>query len=282
MPLATKKTHLNILSTLLQSKFNCFTITNFIWDIEKNPGPASNYTDVLKHVKQTEDQLKFKNLICRSLNCQRGDLKILLGDSGHNTIIGLPETWLSSENDSKLWEIDGKKPLSFRRDRNLSEISKKRGGGVMLLVPKCLKPRIRNDLKMNTSFEALLLEISLVNIELIVGVGVVYSPQKNLSSEILDELVFKIDKVFTMGCKFVLMGDFNINYLNMNEKSFLNTNLTPYSLQPCNQSVPTMQNFTSLIDYIITDDTSDKHRTKIFKTYIKSDHFATILFSNLE
>ena len=147
-------------------------------------------------------------------------------------------------------------------------------------MPKSLNPRIRNDLKMNTSFEALFLEISLVNIELIVGV--VYSPQKHLSSEILDELVFKIDKVFTMGCKFVLMGYFNINYLNMNEKSFLNTNLTPYSFQPCNQSVPTMQKFTSLIDYFITDDTSDKHRTKIFKTYIKNDHLATILCSNLE
>ena len=54
----------------------------------------------------------------------------------------------------------------------------------------------------------------------------------------------------------------------------------PYSLQPCNQSLPTMQKFTSLIDYIITDDTSDKHRTKIFKSYLKTDHLATILFSN--
>ena len=84
----------------------------------------------------------------------------------------------------------------------------------MLLVPKSLNPRIRNDLKMNTSFEALLLEISLANIKLIVGV--VYNPQKHLSSEFLDELVFEIDKISTIGYKFVLMGDFNINYLNMN------------------------------------------------------------------
>ena len=53
-------------------------------DIEKNPGPVSNYTDVLKHVKQTEDQLKFINLNCRSLNCKRGDLKALLRDFGQN------------------------------------------------------------------------------------------------------------------------------------------------------------------------------------------------------
>ena len=109
-------------------------------------------------------------------------------------------------------------------------------------------------------------------------VSVVYNPQKHLSSDFLDELVFEIDKITTMGCKFVLMGDFNINYLNMNKKSSLETILTPYSLQPCNQSVPTMQKFTSLIDYTITDDTSDKHRTKIFKTDLKTDHLATTIF----
>ena len=43
--------------------------------------------------------------------------------------------------------------------------------------------------------------------------------------------------------------------------------------------MPTRQKFTSLVDYIITEDTSDKHITKIFKTYLKADRVATILFS---
>ena len=64
---------------------------------------------------------------------------------------------------------------------------------------------------MNTGFEALFLEISLANIKLILSL--VYNPQKHLSSDFLDELVFKIDKVSTMGCKFVLMGNFNIFWI---------------------------------------------------------------------
>ena len=74
------------------------------------------------------------------------------------------------------------------------------------------------------------------------------------------------------------MGDFNINYLKMNEQSSLDIILTPCTLQPCNQSAPTMQKFTSLVDYIITDDTSDKHRTKILKIYLNTDHLERILY----
>ena len=104
-----KKIHLNIFN-IFAAASNLSLIVSLLLilsgDIEKNPGPVSNYTDVLKHIKQTEDQLKFINSNCRSLNRKRGDLKVLLKDFGHNTIIDLTETWLSSENDSKLCEID--------------------------------------------------------------------------------------------------------------------------------------------------------------------------------
>ena len=79
-----------------------------------------------------------------------------------------------------------------------------------------------------------------------------------------------------MGVKFILMGDFNSNYLNMNEQSSLDTILTPYNLQQYNKSVPTMEKFTSLIHYIIPDYMSDTHRTKIFKTYL--EHILQHLF----
>ena len=124
----------------------------------------------------------------------------------------------------------------------------------MLLVPKCLNLRMRNYLKMNSIFEALFLEISVENINLIVGV--VYNPKKNLGSDFSHELLFKIDKNSTMRCKLALIGNFNIKYLNMNEQqSSLDTTVTPYNVEPCNQSIPTMQKWTSLMDYIITDDT---------------------------
>ena len=81
------------------------------------------------------------------------------------------------------------------------------------------------------------------------------------------ELLFKIDKVSTMECKCVLMADFKINYPNMNEQFSEDTILTPFNLQPCTQSVPTLHKFTSSIDYMSTDDTANKHRTKHFKFF---------------
>ena len=135
----------------------------------------------------------------------------------------------------------------------------------MLLVPKFLKLKMLNDLKMDSSFETLFLEISVANIKLIVVV--VYNPYKQLISDFSDEVVFKTDKISTMRCKMALIGNLNINYLNMNkQQSSLDTILTPYNVEPCNQSIPTMQKLTSLIDYVITDDTTDNYKTYVFKT----------------
>ena len=76
-----KKTHLNIFNIFADAS-NLSLIVSLLLilsgDFEKNPGPVSNYTDVLKLVKQAEDQLKFINLNCRSLNRKRGDLRGLL------------------------------------------------------------------------------------------------------------------------------------------------------------------------------------------------------------
>ena len=110
---------------LIFFNITAFTITNFIWGYCEYQRPVCIYTDVLKHVKQTEDQLKPLNFNCRSLLRKRADQKILLRDFGLNTTIGLTETWNYSENDSKLWEIDSEKLFSFICDRNLSEITKK-------------------------------------------------------------------------------------------------------------------------------------------------------------
>ena len=53
------------------------------------------------------------------------------------------ETWLSEEGDEKLWETN-KRYKFFRYDRKSNE--KKKGGGVILAVPKSLNPKKRSDL----------------------------------------------------------------------------------------------------------------------------------------
>ena len=122
----------------------------------------------------------------------------------------------------------------------------------MLLEPKCLKLRSQNDLRMNNSFESLFLEISVANMKLIAGI--IYIQSTKTFNFFFLELLF-------------------INYTS------LATVLTPYSLQPCNQSMTTIQQFISILGYIIT---IDKHRTKICKTFLKTDRLATILLSDFK
>ena len=86
-----KKTHLNVCIIFAGANnlnLSVLVLLFYCGDFERNPGPVSNYADVWKHVKQTEHQLNFIDVNCRSLNCKRGDLKTLLGDSGHNSITG--------------------------------------------------------------------------------------------------------------------------------------------------------------------------------------------------
>ena len=56
---------------------------------------------------------------------------------------GITEIWLSEEDDEKLWEINNRFKV-FRYDRNSNE--KKKGGGVILAVPKSLHPKKRPNL----------------------------------------------------------------------------------------------------------------------------------------
>ena len=68
----------------------------------------------------------------------------MLIDLGENTIFGVCETWLSETDDERFWKFDRKKFKTFRVD--IKNEKKKYGGGVMLLVPISLQPKIRSQL----------------------------------------------------------------------------------------------------------------------------------------
>ena len=92
MPLETKKNYLNVCiifaaASNLSLSFLLLILLILSGDIEKNQVLVSNYTDLSKHFKQTEDQL----MNFRSLHSKCGDLEFLLGDFGHNTSIGLTD-----------------------------------------------------------------------------------------------------------------------------------------------------------------------------------------------
>ena len=73
-----EKTHLNvciIFAAASNLSLSVLLLLNLTVEIQKNPGPVSNYAEVLKYVKQIEDQLKFLNLNYRTQSRKRGDMK---------------------------------------------------------------------------------------------------------------------------------------------------------------------------------------------------------------
>ena len=82
--------------------------------------------------------------------------------------------------------------------------------------------------------------------------NVTYNPNKQNSTDFLDQLAIKIDNAITKNEKIILLGDYNINYLDTLERSRLETVILPYDLHIKNQTIPTRlnrgNNTKSLID----------------------------------
>ena len=109
--------------------------------------------------------------------------------------------------------------------------------------------------------------------------NVTYKPNKQNSTEFLDQLAINIDNAITKNERIILLGDYNVNYLDTLERPRLDTVILPYDLHIENQTIPTHlnrgNNTKSLIDYVITD-CSTINNTIICDSIVKSDHFATL------
>ena len=97
----------------------------------------------------------------------------------------------------------------------------------------------------------------------------------------LDFLAENIDSAVGSSDALVLMGDYNIDYLNKNERNSLDTVLVPYGLNVCSPNDETRIGNSSKthIDYILTDD-KDTNSSFVFETHFKTDHLASLLISN--
>ena len=151
----------------------------------------------------------------------------------------------------------------------------------MILAPKYLSPKIRNDLnKFSKQFESLWISPNLHHKQNLL-LNLTYCPSKQQSMQFLDELAINIDNVVSRNETIVLVGDFNINYFKDVEKQNLETILTPYNLEVQNKEVPTRisrNTFNrSLIDYMIADNFT-VNSTIVFDNATFSDHFATLGF----
>ena len=112
--------------------------------------------------------------------------------------------------------------------------------------------------------------------------NITYNPQKAILQIFLEEMADCIDDIIHCKSRIVLMGDFNINYLEEKENNHLKRFFLPYDLAPANKTTPThiQHNSGTLIDYIFTDRSLECLKTVIFETPIKSKHLATVLICN--
>ena len=116
-----------------------------------------------------------------------------------------------------------------------------------------------------------------------------YNPNKALLNKFLEELSTSIDYAITENKPITLMGDYNLDYLNKNEKESLDTIMVPYGMNITNNKIPTRisGNCKSLLDYIITD-LPELKRTYISDTPLRtiqgkmSDHFETSIITDIK
>ena len=91
----------------------------------------------------------------------------------------------------------------------------------------------------------------------------------------LSELALGIDCAAAENKRIILMGDYNIDFFQKNQKRKLETLFIPYGLVSCNTKIGTRQsiNKTALIDYIITENFK---KCFVTESILNSDHYGTV------
>ena len=105
----------------------------------------------------------------------------------------------------------------------------------MLAVPKSLNPKERKDLNYSDKrvFESIWVECRTTGSSATKNNQLInssYNPHKQYYRQFLEELSTSIDYAITENKPLLLMGDFNINFLNKNERECLETIMIPYGL----------------------------------------------------
>ena len=109
-----------------------------------------------------------------------------------------------------------------------------------------------------------------------------YNSNKNNKTDFLEDLAKSIDHAESFHSNLILLGDYNLNYLNEDDTQYLDKILIPYNLDVTNKLTPTHSK--ALIDYIITD-LSIKDLTNnsiVFTPPSKTDHQATAFITELK
>ena len=128
----------------------------------------------------------------------------------------------------------------------------------MLFVPHKLAPKERSDLNLfnKSLFDSVWVECrsdfsQSCSTKMLINLS--YNPHKKYSKEFLGDLDINLDQSFSQSSSIILMGDYNIDYLDNQERGNLENVIAPYGLLVSSPESPTRitERSQSHIDYII-------------------------------
>ena len=206
--------------------------------------------------------MKIAHLNVRSLLAHFNELKQIIFDNDFD-IVCITETWLNSGLDSDSVNVDGY--TFYRRDRRGTQ----RGGGIAVYFRNSLKLQITcMEINKDCNFEHLFLKLIFGRQSCMLGV-IYRAPRENVSicveqlDDILSFLIPETDQ-------FILLGDLNINLLNLPNP--LDTCLGTYGLsQLIDEATRVTLSCQSLLDPIFVS-CPEKCREKKVLDVDFSDH----------
>ena len=144
-----------------------------------------------------------------------------------------------------------------------------------MFVPKKFHPKARNDLETMSKdhFESVWVECKINKKPELINLA--YCPKKQLINLFLEELALGLDRAATENKKIFLLGEYNLNYFNCNERNLLKTLILPYGLLNSNKTLATRETSRtkSLIDYVICENFLS---SQTLDSILKSDHLAKL------
>ena len=182
-------------------------------DIECNPGPdCIDYSTLQLPAKG----LRFGHWNINYLNTTKlEEIKLhILSPSGEKKldILALTETFFNDSTPQELYHIPGFDLL--RKDRKSCEVSC--GGGILMYVNNELNIKRRTDLE-ESDLEVLWLQVCPFKSKRNILIAAIYRPP-NVKCEVDEKLAENIERVHMLNSETILIGDFNIDFLNCSYK----------------------------------------------------------------
>ena len=205
----------------------------------------SQFKEIIKGYE--DDTFSLLHMNIRSLKKHFDELQLLLDTQNKHplSIIGLTETWLSSDVNLPYGVSGYDFIVNNRRDRI--------GGGVALYISQCFEFTVLDDLTISDNvLESLFIELSIPQAKNVI-IGIVYRPPNTNTGDFLICLADLLKQPVFVNKQSFIMGDFNIDLLKHDQnlsQEFLEIFLSASFLPLISKPTRVTMHSASLLDNI--------------------------------